>query len=381
MRVTVVGSGFGALAAVRTLRHLDLDRRLDITLVSPRAELVYLPSLIWVPTGLRQAEALRLPLGDYLRRLGVRHVSGSVAGVEGQGRVVRTRDGQRLDNDALILACGAAYLSGPPGQGHTLNPCAGPAVADQVRSRYEALLNSGKPGTLAFGFSGNPQEPTAVRGGPMFEFLFGIERHLRRRGDRQRLNLVFYSPMERPGQRLGPQAVERLLATMARRGIATHLGAKILRFDAAGLVTERGRVDADLTLFLPGLCGQKWFAETGFTLSPGGFFQADAHGHVTGAQRVWVAGDAGSFPGPEWRPKQGHMAELQAVAAAGNLWRELTGRGGSQGFRTELICIVDGLDRGMLVARYGQRQWLLPDMRALHWAKRAFEWWYTAPYR
>ena len=64
-----------------------------------------------------------------------------------------------------------------------------------------------------------------------------------------------------------------------------------------------------------------------------------------------MAGDAGSFPGPDWMPKQAHMADLQAAAAAENLLGELAGRAPPQTFKVELMCIVDSLDAGMLVRR------------------------------
>jgi NADH dehydrogenase FAD-containing subunit len=43
------------------------------------------------------------------------------------------------------------------------------------------------------------------------------------------------------------------------------------------------------------------------------------------AERVYVVGDSGSFPGPDWMPKQAHMADLQAAAAAENLLADLQG--------------------------------------------------------
>jgi sulfide:quinone oxidoreductase len=46
-----------------------------------------------------------------------------------------------------------------------------------------------------------------------------------------------------------------------------------------------------------------------------------------------------------------------------------------------LICIVDTLDRGMLVYRDEKRALLLPSCRLFHWAKRFFEWQYLRPYR
>ena len=55
-------------------------------------------------------------------------------------------------------------------------------------------------GTLAFGFSGNPKEPSAMRGGPVFEFLFGIDSWLRKQGRRERFKLVFFTPAEKPGE-------------------------------------------------------------------------------------------------------------------------------------------------------------------------------------
>jgi sulfide:quinone oxidoreductase len=53
-------------------------------------------------------------------------------------------------------------------------------------------------GTIAIGFAANPQEPQAVRGGPMFEFLFGIDTQLRREGRRERFQLVFFNPSQSP---------------------------------------------------------------------------------------------------------------------------------------------------------------------------------------
>jgi sulfide:quinone oxidoreductase len=66
----------------------------------------------------------------------------------------------------------------------------------------------------------------------MFEFLFGIDEQLRREGRRERFEIVFFNPSTEPGNRLGPKAVKHLLDEMARRGIRTHLGHKLKRFDA-----------------------------------------------------------------------------------------------------------------------------------------------------
>jgi sulfide:quinone oxidoreductase len=215
----------------------------------------------------------------------------------------------------------------------------------------------------------------------MFEFLFGIDTQLRREGRRERFELVFFNPTQEPGNRLGAQAVQHLLAEMARRGIRTHLGHKMQRFEAGKVVTEGGEFAADLILFMPGMTGNAWFDQTDLPRSPGGLLRADAQCRVEGQEHVYVVGDSGSFPGPDWMPKQAHMADLQARAAAQNLLAGLAGRPQTAGFEVELACIIDALDQGTVVWRTPRRNVVLPSSRVFHWAKRAFEWQYLRQYR
>lgn len=373
-RITVIGAGFGALSTVRELRRRDAQA--EITLVAPRAELHYLPGIIWIPAGLRTREQLVVPLANFFRRMNVHHVQAEVTGLREGGRVVDTTAGE-VRNDALVIASGGRFIKKLPGIEHALTPCEGITVAEQIRDRLRAL----RGGTIAVGFAGNPNEPSAVRGGPMFEFLFGIDEQLKREGRRDQFELVFFNPMKEPGNRLGPKAVQHLLAEMARRGIKTHLGHKMVRFEADKVVTEGGEFAADLILFMPGMTGNAWFDQTELPRSPGGLLKADAHCRVEGTEHIYVVGDSGSFPGPDWMPKQAHMADLQAAAAAQNLLAGLRGQAASATFKVELLCIIDGLTQGTLVWRTPERNIILPPMRVLHWAKRWFEGLYLRKYR
>jgi sulfide:quinone oxidoreductase len=231
------------------------------------------------------------------------------------------------------------------------------------------------------GFSGNPKEPSAMRGGPMFEFLFGIDRQLRLEKRREKFKLVFFTPAENPGQRLGPKAVKGLIQEMQKRDIETHLGKKMVEFTDTSVVTEASNIAADLILFMPGMTGNKWFDNTQLPRSPGGLVIADAQCRVEGMSKVYVAGDSGSFPGPDWMPKQAHMADLQAAAAAKNLLAEFNGESPSETFKVELLCIVDSQTSGMLVARTEKKNIVMPNMTLFHWLKRFFEWWYLRQYR
>jgi sulfide:quinone oxidoreductase len=129
------------------------------------------------------------------------------------------------------------------------------------------------------------------------------------------------------------------------------------------------------------MTGNKWFDNSTLPRSEGGLIKANRHCKVENLERVYVAGDSGSFPGPDWMPKQAHMADLQAEAAAKNLLGELNGTATDAQFKVELICIVDSCDKGILVSRTERNNMMLPGSVIFHWMKRGFEWWYLRQYR
>jgi sulfide:quinone oxidoreductase len=373
-RITIIGSGFAGLTAVKQLRKRD--KTCEITLISPRAEFQYLPSLIWVPSGLRKRKDIVVSLDNFFRRMKVTHHQASATGLSKDGRVVITDNGE-IENDGLIIASGGRFIKKLPGIEHAITPCEGIDAAEKIYNRLDALSG----GTIAFGFSGNPKEPSAMRGGPMFEFLFGTDTLLRQRGTRGKFKLVFFTPADKPGNRLGPKAVSKLLDEMRKRDIELHIGHKLKSFDKNSVNTEGGSFDADLIIFMPGMTGNQWFDNTELPRSEGGLIRADRHCKVDSMDAVYVAGDSGSFPGPQWMPKQAHMADLQARAAVKNLLAELNGKTSDATFKVELICIVDSNDSGMMISRTEKKNIMLPGSILFHWAKRLFEWWYLRQYK
>ena len=365
-KITIAGAGFAAMTGIRELRKRLPDA--ELTLVAPRPEFVYYPSLIWVPYGMRDGDDLRYDILPLLNKLNVGYVQAPATGISEDGRVLNTSEGD-LENDALLIATGGRYIKKLPRIENVITICEGIEAAEKMGARLQELGN----GTIAMGFGGNPKEPSAMRGGPMFELLFGLDTWLRQEGTRDNFNLVFFTPAPRPGQRLGDKAVDKLLDEMKKRNIDTHLGHKMKGFENNVVTTEGGEIPADLILFMPGMTGPAWIQGSPLPLSPGGLIQADAMAQVEGMERVYVAGDAGSFPGPDWAPKQAHMADLQAQAAARNIALNLNGKPATVRFKTELLCIIDTLDKGMLVYRGEKRGMALPSMRSLHWAKKYFE--------
>ncbi len=374
MNITILGTGFAALTAVKQTRKSAPNA--TITVISPKQEMLYYPSLIWIPSRLRKGDDLRVNLHNFFNRQNVQFIEGTVQNVINKGRTVVTEHGE-YHNDGLIIATGGRFIKKLPGIEHAITPCEGIPAAEKIRDRLDSMSG----GTIAIGFGGNPKEPSAMRGGPMFEFLFGIDNLLRKQGRRQQFKIVFFNPAPEPGKRLGAKVPARLTKLMAKKGIDTHLGHKMVGFEDKLVKTEGGEFSADLILFMPGMTGPLWLDNSELPQSAGGMIMADIHAKVEGYDNVYVAGDAGSFPGPDWQAKQAHAADLQAVAAAKNLVKSLNGQTDFEPFKHELICIVDTLKHGILIKRSDKGATLLPPCRLLHFGKRFFEWMYLRQYR
>ncbi len=372
-KITIIGSGFAGLTAVRTLRKSD--KHAQITLISPKAELVYMPSLIWVPSSIASKKDIVISLDGFFKRMNVRHITGEVTSLANHARTVITPTSE-YQNDALIIASGGQFLKKLPGIEHAITPCEGLNAVERIRDKIQAMDG----GNIAIGFASNPKEPSAMRGGPMFEFLFGLDTQLRQEGRRDKFNLTFFTPAEKPGARLGEKAVKGLLSEMKKRNIKTHLGHKIKAFEADKVMTEGGEFATDLILFMPGMTGNQWFDNTELERSEGGLLKADEFCQ-TSLKNVFVAGDSGSFPGPEWMPKQAHMADLQATAAAKNVLDALDDKPASHTFKIELMCIIDSNNKGMYISRTLKGGLMLPNCRLMHYAKQIFAWWYLRQYR
>ncbi|MBT3196679.1 MAG: FAD-dependent oxidoreductase [Gammaproteobacteria bacterium] len=365
-QIVILGAGFAALTAVKTLRKNRFTGL--ITMVAPRAIFSYLPSTIWIPSGMRDREDLEVPLENFFARFNVRFQAATVTGLNQEEQQVLSDTGS-IHYDRLLIASGARFIQKLPGiKEHVIIPCDGISAGEKIRDRLAAM----EGGTIAMGFGGNPKEPSAMRGGPVFEFLYGIDTLLRRQGRREQFKLIFFSPAAEPGKRMGPKAVKGLLREMDKRGIETHLGHKMKGFAENRVITEGGEFESQLTLFMPGLTGPAWLADSGLPLSAGGFVVADQGGRVGGAEHIYVAGDSGSFPGPEWMPKQAHMADLQAEAAVKNMLSDIAGRPAQHHFKVELVCIVDSISTGVLVYRDMKRTFLFKTP-LFHWAKLLFE--------
>ncbi len=368
-KVLVLGGGFAGLESAIAARKAGFD----VTMVSDRDYLYIYPISIWIPTREIGFGDVCLPLAETAGIHGFRLIAAPVAAVDAAAGKVRLGDGRTLGYDYLIIAVGAGKVP-VPGMEHTLSICGPPAASLEIRDRIDSLIARGR-GRIAVGFGGNPKDPSAVRGGPAFEFIFNLHNLLRKKGLRDNFELTLFAPMPKPGIRLGEDAYEMLVSWLGRMGIERRFGLKIKEFDKGGVVFEDGsRLESDLTMFIAAGRGHDLFMESDLPGNEAGFIRIDDHCRVEGCGNVFAVGDCAALEGPDWRAKQGHLAEVMARVAVENIRALAAGRAPVAGYRDKvsILCVMDFGNGAALVHRDENRAVVRPMPVVGHWLKKAW---------
>jgi sulfide:quinone oxidoreductase len=282
------------MVALRTLA----EDRVDIELLSPDQDFFYRPLAVQEPFG--EGGALRFDLRTLATGCGARHRLGSLASVEASEHRARTKQGEPLSYDSLLLATGARRQIALPG--------ALTYRGSEDTVAFRRILNelrSGEATTLAFVVPSGVTWPL-----PLYELALQTASQLTEEDVEARI--TFLTPEESPlavfGKE-GSQVVEELLA--ARKiELVTRVHAE--RFEDGLLQLVPGAPHAaERLVALPRLVG---ISVAGVPHDGSGFVHTDAFGRVPTLDDVYAAGDGTSFP-----IKQGGLAAQQADAVASSI--------------------------------------------------------------
>lgn len=374
-KVTVLGGGF---AGVDTAAYLCAEGY-DVTLVSDRDYFYIHPISIWIPTGGADFNDVTIDLKALQKAHGFTLVVDGVSAIEAKANRVTLSSGRVIDDyDYLVVALGAHKMK-HPGIEHTLSICGNPLEAPQLKRRIDAIIAKGS-GSFAFGFGGNPKDSSAVRGGPGFELFFNLHNLLKKKGIRDNFELTFFTPMAVPGARMGEQALKMMDIMFERANLKRQFGKKIRRFEEDGVVFEDdSKLAADLVMFIPAGDGHAVIKASDLPTNEAGFIQINDYSEVVidgEVSNVYAAGDVAALEGPDWRAKQGHVAEVMAKNIAYNIAERDRGSVKRKGYQEHLniLCVMDTGDGAGFVFRDDRRAFMLPMPAIGHWMKKGWSW-------
>lgn len=364
--VLVLGGGFAGVAAAETLAK-RLGPQHQITLVSRRREFIFYPGLVRLAFGHCDVADISYDLRAAMLDRRIDFVEAEVARPEPDERVVIMSHGQvegRMPYDYLIFALGRRLATESVSgffehANHLLTVNGALKFGEALKGFHE--------GRAVIGYC--PEARLAV---PVFETAFALDRLLRERGERERVEITVVSA-EGLGALLGGEAVTaRLSEALAEHGISSRQHFAINRVTEKKVVTtDRQELDYDLLMLVPPFVGPTEAMYTGFA-DADNYVRVDRQMRVVGVERVYAAGDAVNLLGP----KSGHMAVLQGEVAALNVAAEIEGREPDARYEHELTAVIDAGDEDSL---YLHRRLWERDAAAVQqglfwsWAKRVHE--------
>lgn len=367
-KVVILGGGIAGVEAAIYCRKAGFE----VELVSERDYLFVYPIAIWVPVSTLPFEKALLPLSQLAQKHRFTLTIDRVCGINsGQKEFTLENQGIRHE-EIVILALGASKMK-PEGVEHTLSICGDPEHSLLLKEKIDHLIAQGS-GKISFGFGGNPKDMSAVRGGPGFELFFNLHHRLKRLGIREKYEMTFFAPMAEPGGRMGAKALSMMRTMFESNRFNTRYGKKIKRFESEKIVFEDDTVlESDLTMFIPAGSGHPFIIESDLPKNGAGFIRIDSTCQIEGVEAWYAIGDAAALEGPEWKAKQGHLAEVMARAAAHNLAVTYLGQEGNKHTyhdHLSIICLMDMGEGAGFVYRDHTKAFFIPIPFIGHWMKQ-----------
>lgn len=382
-RLLVLGAGTAGTMVANKLRRRLAPTDWDITVVEQRDRHFYQPGFLFIPFGAAPGKAVR-PTRSTLRP-GITLRRGQIDRVLPADNQVLLTNGERLRYDQLVIATGVEP-----------RPDQTPGMRDPRRWRKNIFDFYTYEGAVALAgalraFDGGrlvvhvTDLPIKCPVAPL-EFAFLADAHFRQRGMRDRVELIYATPLA--GAFTKPVAARHLGAMLDERKIALEPDFLVERVDDHRLISYDDReIPFDLLVTVPLNMGAEYVARSGLgdelNLVP-----VDRHTLLSRAwPNIFAIGDANDLP----TSKAGSVAHFSVEVFADNFLQHVQGEPMTGRFDGHANCFVESGDgRGLLIDfNYDTEPLpgsypvpglgpfrLLRESPVNHWGKLAFRWMY-----
>jgi sulfide:quinone oxidoreductase len=369
---------------VNKLRHRLDGAEWQITVVDASDRHFYQPGYLFLPFGMYRSDEIVKPRKRFIPG-GVDLVCGEVGRVDPDAGEVLLTDGRRLPYDYLVIATGVAprpdQTPGMLDGGHWRESIFDFYTYDGAVALADALRTF-DGGRLVVHIVDMPIKcPVAP-----LEFTFLADAYFRDRGMRDRVELVYATPL--PGAFTKPIASKHLGAMLDDRKIVLEPDFLAEHIEGTSLVSyDEREIDFDLLVTVPLNMGAEYIARSGLgnelNLVP-----VDRHTLLAKAYpNIFALGDANDIP----TSKAGSVAHFSVEVFTDNFLQHVRGEPMAGRFDGHANCFVESGDgKGLLIdfnydteplpGRYpipGVGPFsLLKETTINHWGKLAFRWMY-----
>ncbi|GAA1382626.1 type III sulfide quinone reductase, selenoprotein subtype [Catellatospora chokoriensis] len=384
-RLVILGGGTaGTIVANKLRRRLDAAQW-QITVVDWDDVHAYQPGFLFVPFGTYRPDDLVKPRGRQLSR-GVDLVLEGIDRIDAAANTVHLADGTARPYDYLVIATGTRPRPDQtPGM-------LGPQWRKSIFDFYTLDGATALAEALA-DFDGGRfvvhivDMPIKCPVAPL-EFAFLAEAYFRHRGIRDRVEMVYATPL--PGAFTKPIASALLGSMLDDRRIAVEADFLVERIDPyrKTLVSyDEREIGFDLLVTVPLNMGADFVARSGLgdelNHVPVDKHTLQAKGHAD----IFVLGDANDIP----TSKAGSVAHFSAEVFIANFLQLIDGRPMTGAFDGHANCFVESGDGKALLIDFNYDTEPLPgtypipaagpfrlleETRPNHWGKLAFRWLY-----
>jgi sulfide:quinone oxidoreductase len=346
-KVVVLGSNFAGLTAA-----LELKRRLgkehQVLVISPAKNFLFVPSLIWVPFGRRKIEDITFEIAPVLTKKKVDFLQDKAIKVLPDQNTVQTEKSGDINYDYLVVATGSGMDFNvvpnlDPAKGY-VNCIVTPPLAQKAHEAFEELVKN--PGPVVVGAT---QGASCM--GAAYEYLFNLDRELRRRKVRDKVEITWITPEPFLGHfgiggiRGGKMMVETF---MKMQGIKWVTEAAIETIAKDKIILKNGtELPYKMTMLIPPFVGieamrnsPELVDERGFVVCNEGYQHIKYKNVYSAGLAVEVLAPFKNCAIPFGVPKTGYPSDVMGKIVAQNITNAIKGNGK---FVTEPFGKIPGL--------------------------------------
>ena len=330
MKILVIGGNFAGFTAAIQVKRKFKDKA-EVLLIDHKENLLFIPSLIWVPFRRREIKDISIPRREVLEKRGVHFIQTKAERIDPNAQIVHTKDGD-IDYDQLIIATGPKVnFDIIPGIKENAFYIGTPEGALKTREKLDEFAKN--PGPIVIGAT---QQAGCM--GAAYEFLFNIEKWLREQHIRKKVDLYWVTPETYLGH-FGidgmPLGETMLKGFMKMFNIHYRTNVGILEVKKDEVILSSGEhLPSKFTMLMPSFTGVDLiFNSPDLKASENGFIDVLPSFRHKMFPNIWAAGIAVNVPPPFKTgsipfgvPKTGYPSDETGKIVAENIWRTFKGK-------------------------------------------------------